>query len=88
VEIGTFLLGIFKHTWLPFIVAMVGVIIAVIFLTRYYYSKVAYICPECHEVFKPSMKEFFWAAHTPKTRKLTCSKCGHKGYSIEVYDEG
>jgi len=88
VEIGTFLLGIIKHTWLPFVVAMVGVIIAVIFLTRYYYSKVAYICPECHEVFKPSMKEFFWAAHTPKTRKLTCSKCGHKGYSVEVYDEG
>ena len=53
----------------------------------YYYKRVAYICPECHEVFKPRFKEVFWAYHTPKMRRLTCPKCGHKGLCVEVYAE-
>ena len=44
-----------------------------------YFKRVAYICPECHEVFRPRFKEVFWAYHTPKMRRLTCPKCGHKG---------
>ena len=48
-------------------------------------ANVKYICPECHEVFKPTMKEAFWANHTPTTRKLTCSKCGHKGFCVEIW---
>lgn len=51
----------------------------------YYYKRVAYICPECHEVFRPRFKEMFWAYHTPKMRCLTCPKCGRKGLCIEVY---
>ena len=53
----------------------------------YYYKRVAYICPECHEIFKPRFKEMFWAYHTPKMRRLTCHKCGHKGLCVEVYTE-
>ena len=53
----------------------------------YYYKCVDYICPECHEVFKPRFKEMFWAYHTPKMRRLTCHKCGHKGLCVEVYTE-
>ena len=30
-----------------------------------YFKRVAYICPECHEVFRPRLKEVFWAYHTP-----------------------
>ncbi|MBR6038950.1 MAG: MerR family transcriptional regulator [Clostridia bacterium] len=56
-----------------------------IFLSRYYYKHVAYICPECHQVFRPTFKEMFFAAHTPKTRKLTCTACGHKGFCVEVW---
>lgn len=51
----------------------------------YYFQHVAYICPECHEIFKPRLKEAFWAYHTPKMRRLTCPKCGRKGLCVEVY---
>ena len=56
-----------------------------IWATNYYYNNVGYICPECHEVFKPDMKEFFFAYHTPKMRRLTCKKCNHHGLCIEVF---
>ena len=59
-----------------------------IVVSIYYYRHTAYICPECHEVFKPSFKEMFWAYHTPKMRRLTCPKCRHKGLCVEVYDDG
>lgn len=52
-----------------------------------YFKRVAYICPECHEVFMPRFKEVFWAYHTPKMRRLTCPKCGHRGLCVEVYAE-
>ena len=53
----------------------------------YYYRHVAYICPACHEIFRPRFGEMFWAYHTPKMRRLTCPKCGHKGLCVEVYAE-
>lgn len=52
-----------------------------------YFKRVAYICPECHEVFSPRFKEVFWAYHTPRMRRLTCPKCGHRGLCVEVYAE-
>ena len=56
-------------------------------ISIYYFQHVAYICPECHQVFQPRFKEAFWAYHTPKMRRLTCPKCGHKGLCVEVYAE-
>ncbi len=56
-------------------------------ISKYYFDHVAYICPECHEVFKPKLKEAFWAYHTPKMRRLTCPRCGRKGLCVEVYAE-
>ena len=53
----------------------------------YYFRHVAYICPECHEVFSPAFKEAFWAYHTPKMRRLTCPHCRRKGLCIEVYKD-
>ena len=54
-------------------------------VSSYYFNHVAYICPECHEIFKPKLKEAFWAYHTPKMRRLTCPKCCRKGLCVEVY---
>jgi len=57
-----------------------------IYVSLHYFGHVAYICPECHEVFKPRLKETFFAYHTPRMRRLRCPACGHKGLCIEVYD--
>ncbi len=56
-----------------------------IWVSKYYFGRVAYICPECHETFKPNFKEAFWANHTPTLRKLTCPKCGKKSFCVEIY---
>ena len=56
-------------------------------ISKWYFNHIAYICPECHEIFKPKMKEVFWAYHTPKMRRLTCPKCDRTGLCVEVYAE-
>ena len=58
-----------------------------IWISTYYFHRVAYICPECHEMIKPRLKEAFWAYHTPRMRRLTCPKCGRRGLCVEVYTE-
>ena len=74
-----------KGIWWPFIVWVLIAAIWGILVSRYYFNHVKYICPECHEVFKPTLKEAFFANHTPTARKLTCTACGHKGFCIEVW---
>jgi len=76
---------IVKGIWWPFVVWVLVAVPWGILVSRYYFGHVKYICPECHEVFKPTLKEAFWAKHTPTTRKLTCTKCGHKGFCVEVW---
>ena len=69
--------------WLFLAWAVIAIPYAVI-LSRWYFRKVSYICPQCHKIFQPSLKEAFWANHTPTTRKLTCPSCGHHGFCVEV----
>ena len=71
--------------WWLFVVWVCVAIPWGIIVSNHYFRHVAYICPECHEIFNPSFKEVFWAYHTPKMRRLTCPKCGHKGLCVEVY---
>ena len=56
-----------------------------ILISSFYFKRVAYICPQCHEVFKPHFKEAFFARHTPTLRKLTCTCCGYEGFCVETY---
>ena len=84
---ASIILWIAKGQWWLFAVWACVAISWGIAVSIYYYRHAAYICPECHEVFKPSFKEMFWAYHTPKMRRLTCPKCGHKGLCVEVYDD-
>ena len=82
---ASILLWILKGIWWPFVVWAVVAVPYAIWAVRYYYRNVAYICPQCHMVFRPAMKEFFFANHTPKTRKLTCVKCGSKRFCVETW---
>jgi DNA-directed RNA polymerase subunit RPC12/RpoP len=84
-QITSILLWIFKGIWWPFVLWVVIAIPFSIFWTRYYYRHTAYICPQCHEIFRPAFKEAFFARHTMKTRKLTCVKCGHHGFCVETW---
>ncbi|MBQ9746250.1 MAG: MerR family transcriptional regulator [Clostridia bacterium] len=73
--------------WWPFVVYTLIAVPYAVWITRYYFARVAYICPECHKVFRPSFREAFWASHTPTTRKLTCKHCGKKSFCVEIYRE-
>ncbi len=84
IEYATLILGILKGVWLPFIFGMLITILGAIWISRYYFRNVAYICPECHQVFQPRLREAFWARHTPQTRRLTCPQCGRKGFCVET----
>ena len=85
IEYSTLAYSIVTGRWWTFGIALLILIPLTVWLVKYYYKNVAYICPECHEIFHPNKKEFFWAAHTPTTRKLTCNCCGHKGFCVETY---
>ena len=82
---GSIIFGIATGIWWPVVVYLIAVVPYGFWISNYYFKRVAYICPECHTVFEPKLKEAFWANHTPTLRKLTCTCCGHKGFCIETY---
>ena len=87
VEIASILLWVLKGYWLIFILGLITVLVTGVILTVIYYKRVAYICPECGKVFKPNFWSFFFAGHTPRTRKLKCLHCGKKNYCVETYSD-
>lgn len=70
------------------IIALVALIMLVFaigsWMTMHYYQAVAYVCPNCKHEFVPAFKKFFFAAHTPRLRKLKCPNCQEKSYCLEV----
>lgn len=84
---GSIILLISSRIYWPFIIWAVLAIPYAIWVSIYYFKNVAYICPQCHEIFRPKFKEALWARHTQTLRKLTCTCCGHHGFCIEVYGE-
>ncbi len=87
VEVSTFALGLLKGIWWPFVLGVSLMLGAGFCLCFYYFRRVAYICPQCHAVFKPGFGEMIFSKHTLQLRKLTCTVCRHKGFCIETYDE-
>ena len=81
------ILWIATGVWQLFALYGLVVIPYAVWITNYYFRRVVYICPQCHEVFKPNFKEAFWAKHTLTLRKLTCTCCGYKGFCVETYGE-
>lgn len=87
IEWATLILWIVKGIWIPFAIGLPIAVGLGVWITKFYFDRIVYICPECHTVFRPKFKEAFWANHTPTTRKLTCTKCGHKGFCVETCEE-
>ncbi|MBM7641924.1 MerR family transcriptional regulator [Streptococcus loxodontisalivarius] len=79
-------LGSGAYRWIILPLVVVYLIIAIC-MANWYRSRVAYLCPNCHQTFEPSFKEFTLAAHTPKTRRLTCPHCHRKSYCLELAKE-
>ncbi|MBN1778082.1 MAG: MerR family transcriptional regulator [Clostridiales bacterium] len=84
IEIAGILLWIFKGIWWPFAAGMPVVILMGLLITRMYHRNTAYVCANCSEQFRPTMRKLLFSKHTPKTRLLQCPKCGHTGYCVEV----
>ena len=80
-------LWITKGFWQLFVIWALVAIPWGVLISRYYFTHVSYICPQCHTVFRPAFKEAFFASHTPKTRRLTCTSCGRRGFCVEVARE-
>ena len=81
------ILWIFTGVWWLFALWVLIAILYAIWVTKFYFKRVAYICPQCQGVFKPKLKEAVFARHTPTLRKLTCACCGYKGFCVETYGE-
>lgn len=79
------ILYIMSEIWWPFALYLLVAVPYTVWISNYYFKRVVYICPHCHEVFKPVLKEAFWAKHTPTLRKLTCTCCGYNGFCVETY---
>lgn len=87
IEWGTIIYWIATGIWWPFVAGLPIVIFICSYISLTYYRKTAYICPACGKLFRPTFKEVFFARHTFRTRKLTCTDCGVKDWCVETYSE-
>ena len=87
VEWASVILWIVSGIWWPFVLYTALAIPYGIWISRFYFRRVAYICPTCHTVFKPRLRDAFWASHTPTTRRLKCPSCGYRGFCVETYQK-
>lgn len=83
-EVTGVVLWIVTGVWWPCAVYLLLSVPFGILISRYYFRRVAYLCPQCHTVFRPALKEAFFARHTPSARKLTCGCCGYHGFCVET----
>lgn len=84
VEIGTIAWWIATGDWRPFAIALPIIVLAAALMVRAYRKRTAYVCAHCRAVFVPRFAGWFFANHTPTTRKLRCTHCGTKDWCAEV----
>ena len=83
-EVTGVVLWIVTSVWWPCAVYLLLSVPFGILISRYYFRRVAYLCPQCHTVFRTALKEAFFARHTPSARNLTCGCCGYHGFCVET----
>ena len=86
-QVGSIVWAIVARNFWIYLLAEIIILPFAIWFSKVYAQNVAYVCPNCHHCFQPSFKTFFFAAHTPKTRKLTCPHCHEKSYCLEVAND-
>ena len=84
-EVTGIILWVVTGVWWPFVLYLLLAVPYGIWVSRYYFGRVAYLCPQCHTVFRPAFREAFFAHHTPSARKLTCTRCGYHGFCVETF---
>ena len=87
IQVGSLVWAILAWNLWLYLIAEVIIAPFAIWFARKYAQNVLYVCPNCHHCFQPSFKTFFFAPHTPKTRKLTCPHCHEKSYCLETVKE-
>ena len=70
--------------WRPFAIVMPLALAAAALIVRAYRARTAYLCPHCRRTFVPRAAEWFFARHTPTTRRVTCTHCHTKDWCAEV----
>lgn len=81
------ILWIATGIWWPFLAYALMIVPYGLWISNFYFRRVAYICPQCHEVFRPALRHAIMAKHTPTLRKLKCPCCGYEGFCVETFHE-
>ena len=84
VEVAAIVWWVTTGDWRPFAIVMPLVVAAAALLVRAYRAHTAYLCPHCRRAFVPRAAEWFFARHTPTTRRVTCTHCHTKDWCAEV----
>ena len=84
VELAAFVVSLRTGQWGWFIAAIVIAVIGATWLVNFMYHRVAYVCPNCGFIFRPTKKAFFFSAHTFATRKLKCPNCHETNSCLEI----
>ena len=84
VQVAAIVWWVTTGDWRPFAIVMPLALAAAALLVRAYRARTAYPCPHCRRAFVPRAAEWFFARHTPTTRRVTCTHCHTKDWCAEV----
>lgn len=85
IQVSTLMVWIFTGVWWPFALGVATAVGLGVLVSSLYYRNTVFLCPQCHTIFRPRVRESIFARHTPNTRRLTCPSCRHHGFCVETY---